>query len=36
MKQISIEYVRVDIGIRIDKSHFCTLLCSIKLLQSKS
>jgi hypothetical protein len=35
MKQISIESLRVDLGVRLDKSHFCTLLPSVKLLQLK-
>jgi hypothetical protein len=33
MKQIPIESLRVDLGIRLDKIHFCTLLPSVKLLQ---
>jgi hypothetical protein len=33
MKQISIESLRVDLGIRMDKSHFYTLLPSVKFLQ---
>jgi hypothetical protein len=33
MKQISIESLRVDLGIRLDKSLFCTLLHYVKLLQ---
>jgi hypothetical protein len=36
MKQISIESLRVDLGVGLDKSHFCTLLPSVKLLQLKS
>jgi hypothetical protein len=36
MKKISIESLSVDLGIGFDKSHFCTLLSSIKLLQLKS
>jgi hypothetical protein len=35
-KQISIESLRVGLGVRLDKSHFCPLLCSVKLLQLKS
>jgi hypothetical protein len=33
MKKISIESLRVDLGIRLDKYHFCTFLLSVKLLQ---
>jgi hypothetical protein len=36
MKQISTESLEVDLGIRIDKSHFWILLLSVKLLQLKS
>jgi hypothetical protein len=36
IKQISIEFLRVDIDIRLDKYHFCTVLPSIKLLYLKS
>jgi hypothetical protein len=35
MKQISIGSLRVDLVVRLDKSHFCTLLPSVKLLQLK-
>jgi hypothetical protein len=30
MKQISIEFLRIDFGIRLDKIYICTLLCYIK------
>jgi hypothetical protein len=36
MKQISIELLRVDLSVGLDKSHVCTLLPSVKLLQLKS
>jgi hypothetical protein len=35
MKQISIESLAVYLSIRVDKSHFGTLLPSVKLLQLK-
>jgi hypothetical protein len=33
MKPISIESLRVDLGIRLEQSHFCMLLPYVKLLQ---
>jgi hypothetical protein len=36
MKQMSRESLRVGLGFRLDKIHFCTLLPSVKLLQLKS
>jgi hypothetical protein len=35
IKQIFVESLRVDLGFRLDKIHFCTLLPSVKLLQLK-
>jgi hypothetical protein len=36
MKKKSIEFLRVDLGVGLDKSYVCTLLSSVKLLQLKS
>jgi hypothetical protein len=35
MKQIPIESLRVDLGVMLDKSHFCIVLPFVKLLQLK-
>jgi hypothetical protein len=36
MKQISIESLRVDLGIRVDQTQLYALLPPVKLLQLKS
>jgi hypothetical protein len=36
MKYISIEYLRVDLGIRVDKSQFGTLLLHVKFFTTQT